>query len=80
VTLRTGAISAGVVGEHFPPAVIALVDMTSKERRAASGDIPQSALLNRTQGVSKPLLVRRAVEADDIGHLDHEDLGARGRS
>src|SRR2546428_5846123 len=75
VTLRTGAITAGVVGEDFLLAVIALVDMTSKERRTASGNIPERPLAIRGQGVSILVAVRRAVEADDIGHLQHEDPG-----
>jgi hypothetical protein len=47
VTLRTGAVAAGVIGKHFLRAVIALIDVTSKERRTAGGDIPQSSFLNR---------------------------------
>jgi hypothetical protein len=80
VTLRTGAIAAGVVRKDLLLTVIALIDMASKERRAASGNIPQSPFLNRTQDVAVLLLVRRAVEADDIGHLQPEDLGIRGPS
>jgi hypothetical protein len=80
VTLGTGAIAAGVVGEDLLLAVIALIDMTSKERRTASSNISQSPFLNRTQSIAVLLLVRRAVEADDVGHLPHEDLGIRGPS
>jgi hypothetical protein len=80
VTLWTGAIAAGVVGKHVLLAVIALIDMTSKERRTASSNISQSPFLNRTQSIAVLLLVRRAVEADDVGHLPHEDLGIRGPS
>jgi len=78
VTLRTGAIAAGVVGEDLLLAVIAPVDMSSKERRATSGNIAQSAFLNRTQGAAILFQVRRAVEANDVGQLPHEDLGIRG--
>jgi hypothetical protein len=66
--------------KHFLLAVIALIDMSSKERRAASGNILQSAFLNRTQSFAIFFAVRRAVEADDIGHLQHEDLEVRGPS
>jgi hypothetical protein len=80
VTLGTGAIAAGVIRKHALLTVIALIDMSSQERRAASGNISQSPFLNRTQAVAVLLLVRRAVEADDVGHLQHEDLGIRGPS
>ena len=40
VTLRAGTISAGVVREDILLAAIALMDMASKERRAAGGNIP----------------------------------------
>ncbi len=73
VTLRTGTISAGVVRVDFLLAVIALMDMASEERRAAGGNIPQSPLLHRAQADTGLLAIRRAVEADDIGHLRHED-------
>lgn len=41
VTLRAGAIAAGVVGKDFLLAVIALVDVASKEWRTTSGNIPE---------------------------------------
>jgi hypothetical protein len=74
VTLRTGAIAAGVVRENLLLTVIAQIDMTSQERRAASGNIAQSAFLNRAESVAVLSQVRRAVEADDVGHLLPEDL------
>jgi hypothetical protein len=80
MTLWTGAIAAGVVGKHVLLTVIALIDMSPKERRATSGNIPQSPFLNRTQGLAVLFAIRRAVEADDIGHLQHEDPGIRGLS
>jgi hypothetical protein len=80
VTLRAGAVAAGMIREHFLLAVIALMDMASKERRAAGGNIPQSPLLDRTQRDAGLLTVRRAVEADNIGHLQHEDPSFRGLS
>ena len=80
VTLRAGAIFAGVIGKDFLPTVIALVDMASKERRAASGNIPECSFPVRAEGVAVLFAVGRAVEADDIGHLQHEDLGFRGPS
>jgi hypothetical protein len=80
VTLRTGTISAGVVRVDFLLAVIALMDVASKKRRAAGGNIPQSPLLDRAQTDAGLFAVRCAVEADDIGHLRHEDPGFRGLS
>ena len=72
VTLRAGAIAARVVGKDFLPTVIAQVDMAPKERRTASGNIPECAFTVRGQSVAEFLAVRRAVEANDIGHLQHE--------
>jgi hypothetical protein len=40
VTVRAGTISAGVVREDILLAAIALMDVASKERRAAGGNIP----------------------------------------
>ncbi|HEY7352021.1 MAG TPA: hypothetical protein VH596_04560 [Terriglobales bacterium] len=45
VTLGTTAIAAGVVGKHLLLAVIALVDVASKERCTASGNIPKRTFL-----------------------------------
>ena len=73
VTLRAGAIFAGVIGKDLLPTVIALVDMASKERRTASGNIPERPFPIRVQSISVLLAIRGAVEADDIGHLQHED-------
>jgi hypothetical protein len=80
VTLRTGTISAGVVRVDFLLAVIALMDMASEERRAAGGNIPQSLFLDRAQTNAGLFAVCCAVEADDFGHLRHEDPGFRGLS
>ena len=80
VTLRAATITAGVVGEDLLPAVIALIDVASKERRAAGGNIPKGPLLDRAQGFTELLAVCRAVEADNVSHLQHEDPGIRGRS
>ena len=62
-----------MVREHFLPAVIALVDVAPKERRTASGNILKRPFPIGVQRVSVLLAVRRAVEADDIGHFHHED-------
>ena len=75
VTLRTGTIAAGVVGEDFLLTVIALVEVATKERRTASGNILERPFPIGVQGVSILLAVRRAMEANDIGHLQHEDPG-----
>ena len=64
---------AGVVRVDFLLAVIALMDMASKKRRAAGGNIPQSEFLDRAQTDAGLFSIRCAVEADDIGHLRHKD-------
>jgi hypothetical protein len=69
-----------VIGKHFLLTVIAQIDMASKERRAAGGDIPQGPFLNGAQRFTNLVTIRRAVEADDLGHLQHEDLRFRGPS
>ena len=73
VTLRAGAIATGVKRKHILLAVIALVDVASKERRAAGGNISEGLLLDRAQGFTELFAIRRAMEAEDIGHLQHED-------
>lgn len=40
MTLRAGAVAAGVIGKDFLLAMIALVDVASQRRRPADGDIP----------------------------------------
>ena len=80
VTLRTGAVAAGVIGKDFLLAVIALIDMASKQRRAAGLDIAKSPFLNGAERVPSLLSIRRAVEADNIGHLQHENPCVRGLS
>ena len=79
-TLRTGAVAAGVIREDFLLAMTALVDVASQLRCPARGDIPQSPFLNRTQRASILPEIRLTVEADDLGHLQHEDPGFRGPS
>jgi hypothetical protein len=69
-----------VIRKDFLLAAIALMDMASKERRAAGGDIPQSPFLGRAEKNAGLFAVRRAVEAHNIGHLQHEDPGFRGLS
>jgi hypothetical protein len=78
MTLRTGAVAAGVIGKDFLLAVSALVEVASQQRRPAGGDIAQRAFLSRIEGTSVLPEIRLAVEADDVGHLQHEDLGIRG--
>jgi len=80
VTLRATAVATGVIREDFLLAMTALVDVASQQRCPARGDIPQSPFLNRTQRASILPEIRLTVEADDFGHLQHEDLGFRGPS
>ena len=81
MTLRAGTIAARVIGKNALGAVIALVDVASKERRPAVFDVVERAFLRGGQIVAKLLAVSSAMKADDIGHLQHEDqLGFTGRS
>jgi hypothetical protein len=69
-----------VVREDFLLAMTALVDVASQQWCPARRHIPQSPFLNRTQRVSILPEIRFTVEADDLGHLQHEDPGFRGPS
>jgi len=74
-TLRTMAVAAGVIRVDRVPALIAPMDMASQGRRAAGFEIPQGPTLAGPQGLAEARAVRRPVEADDVGHLQHADLG-----
>jgi hypothetical protein len=80
VTLGTVPVPAGMIRIDVPAAGRTRIDVASKERRAAVKNVPESALLGRGQPVPELLTVRRAVEADDVGHLQHDGPGFRGRS
>lgn len=80
VTLRATAVATGVIGKDFLLAMTTLVDVASQQWRPAGGDIAQSPFLNRTQGTPVLPEIRLTVEADNLGHLQHEDLGFRGPS
>ena len=71
VTLRTGAVAAGVIAIDFLLAVIALTNVTSKHRRAAVGNVAERAFLNRGQAIPELFAVGGAMEAKDFGHLQH---------
>ncbi len=79
VTLRTGAVAAGVVRIALLAAVIALVHVASEVRGPAGLDIPQGPKLTGRHGRAEASQIRRPVEADDVGHLQHEDLRPRIR-
>jgi hypothetical protein len=80
MTLRAAAIAAGMIRVAFPVAVIALMKMASKERRSTVCDIGQGPLLSPGQRRSPFLSKRFTMEADDIGHLQHDGLGIRDRA
>jgi hypothetical protein len=80
VTLGTVPVATRMIGIDVPATGRTRIDVASKERRSAMENIPESALLGRTQPISGLLAKRRAVEADDVGHLQHDGLGFRGRS
>ncbi len=75
MTLRTGAVAAGVVRIALLPAVIALVHVPSTGWRPAGFDIPQGPELTGRHGRAEAGTVGRPVEADNVGHLQHAGLG-----
>jgi len=75
VTLGTVAVAAGVVGIARLCAVVALVHVPPQGRRPAGLNIPQGPALTGRQGRAVAGAVRRPVEADDVGHLQHDDRG-----
>jgi hypothetical protein len=74
VTLGAVAIAAGVVDVCLLPAVIALLDMASKVRRSAGLDLLQGTCLAGKQALLELCAIRRTMEADNLRHLQHEDL------
>src|SRR5438876_8498129 len=76
VTLRTTAVATGVIAIPLLRALVALIDVASKERRTAVFDIAKRFFLNRRQLRSELRPKLSAVEADNLGHLQHEDLGS----
>ena len=54
--------------------MVALIDLASKEGRTTVPDIAKRLFLNRCQLRSELRSIRIAVEADNISHLQHEDL------
>ena len=67
-------IAAGVIAEHLPVAVITLREVTTEVRRPASREIPEDSRLAGEQTVPNVGAIRRAVEADDLGHCEHANL------
>jgi hypothetical protein len=55
--------------------VIALLQVASEVRRAARLDVPYSPGLTGEQAIPEPGAIRRSVEAENVRHLQHEDLG-----
>jgi hypothetical protein len=82
MTLRAVAIAAGVVGIPQLTAVITLVDVAPKVRRTAGRDISERPGVSRGQAGSELGEIRLTMEADDVGHLQHDGLWSkiRGRS
>jgi hypothetical protein len=82
MTLWAVAIAAGVVGIAEFAAVSTLVDVPPKVRRTAGRDISERPSVSLGQGGSELGEERRTMEADDVGHLQHDGLWSkiRGRS
>lgn len=75
VTLRATAVAAGVVGVPLLTAMVAPINMASKEWRTAVLDIVKRLFLNRRQLRSKLRSIVIPIEADNVGHLQHEGVG-----
>src|SRR5215470_15159789 len=67
LTLRTVAIAAGVVGDTFLLALIALFDVAAQRSRAAKFNGPQGTQMLQRQAVR--LLIGWTVAANNVGQL-----------
>ena len=65
------AVAAGVESQAYLAALRATPTLAAQNRRAANGNIPQSAELIRAHAVAELSLVRRAVAADDVRQVGH---------
>lgn len=64
-----------MVGIDLLPAVIALLEMASKVGRAAGLDVVHGPSVRSWQTMAPARPVGLTVEAEDIRHFQHEDLG-----
>ncbi len=70
VTLRTMPVPAGMITVVFLAAVITAIELAATGGSAAAHQVLQHLLLTGQKPVG--LSIGRAVEAEDVRHLDHE--------
>src|SRR5438093_9311488 len=73
VTLRTMPVPAGMITIVLLPAVITAIELAATGRGTTADQIFEHLLLAGQQRVL--LSIGRAVEAEDVRHLDHERGG-----
>jgi hypothetical protein len=70
-----------VIAEHLPLAVITLREVTAEVRSPTRREIPQDSRVAGEETVPDVGAIRRAVEVDDLRHLEHVGLdGIRDRT
>src|SRR5207247_8366985 len=74
VTLWSVTIPAGVILLHLPAAVISLMYVASEGRRPTGFEIAQGPAVAGQDAIGETRDIRRPVEADDLRHLQHDDL------
>ena len=74
LALRAVPIAAGVVAIDLPLTVTTLRELTAEVRSPTRREIPQDARVTGEQTVPDVGAIRRAVLADDLRHLQHDDL------
>ena len=70
VTLRTMPVATGMITIVFLAAVITAIELAATGGGATTHQLLQHFLLTGQKGVC--LSIGRAVEAEDVRHLDHE--------
>ena len=73
VTLRTMPVPAGMITVVLLPAVITAIELAATGGGATAHQLLQHLLLAGQKPVG--LSIGRAVEAEDVRHLDHERGG-----
>ncbi len=73
VTLRTMPVAAGMIAVMLLPTVIPPIELAATGRGATAHQVHEHLLLTGQKPVGLP--IGRAVEAEDVCHLDHERGG-----
>jgi len=66
-----------VIRVHFPAAAIAPMDVASQRRRPTGVEIAQGPAVAGQDAIGEAREIRRPLEADDLRHLQHDDLWDR---